>query len=101
MSSADTRFRFRFSLRVLFVVMALLSCWLGWEWRISNERHKVRTLVESRGGSFYHGDRYRFNLFGDWQEMQVELPSAKFSKDEELEVRRVFPESAIYVPAPR
>ena len=84
-----------FSLRTLFIVMTLACVWLGWEYNVSRERHRVRAWVEAHGGRFSHRDRYRVNLFDDWQENHVYVPD-EFSDEEFAKVERTFPESRVF-----
>jgi hypothetical protein len=40
-----------YSIRTLLIAVTILCVWLGWQWRIVNERRELRSLIESRGGS--------------------------------------------------
>ena len=56
MTAPRHRRLFRFSLRTMLVVVALVGCWLGWERHIVNGRAAVRQAIEKAGGTFYTGD---------------------------------------------
>ena len=44
---------FRFSLRTLFVLIAIFGCWLGWQAHIVRERRELLQLVESQASDTF------------------------------------------------
>jgi hypothetical protein len=45
---------FRFSLRTLFVVVTVLSIWLGWQAKIVRDRKAAMVEINGVGGSYTH-----------------------------------------------
>ena len=106
-------FRFAFSLRMLFVVMTMFGCWLGWQLAIV--RHRVAEIqrMKSSGGKvlssvpFYASSMFsrwpldhfetpnisRFRrLLGDRPVGAIQLPSIDLDESECQSIRKTFPE---------
>jgi hypothetical protein len=106
----------RFSLRTMFVIVTVLSCWLGWESSVVRERQAVRRESEERG--FFHfvsADEYlrryppgdtrpdvaRVSIFRQWlgdeaiQEIWYYRDDQRISEVEQRRLAKAFPEAEI------
>jgi hypothetical protein len=114
------RRRFRFSLRMLFVLVTVICLWLGWNARTVNARRALLAEIESRGGQAICGPEVIGlrcwspallfvetdvpvspirRLLGDSVVEVIYLPSAAFSCDDGDRIQDVFPE-ALLLPGP-
>ncbi|MGD9722210.1 MAG: hypothetical protein AB7O59_11795 [Pirellulales bacterium] len=117
-SQPTRRWRIAFSLRLLFVVVTLLGCWLGWHLHVKSERQRMAAWVAARGGSVrteaqtvatlsafgtpVHPSAYArplpiaWRLFGIAPVRNVYLPFGKFTADDAERLRPLFPEADFF-----
>lgn len=107
---------FRFSLRTLFVVVALFGCWLGWNLYRVNERDRCLHEIAQRGArilspaffSRHYGSVRTTTQAGVpvvWKLMGADplgaivLPDNQFDDLDRRRIQSLFPEAAVTVEA--
>ena len=101
-------FRVSFSLRTLFVVVAMLACCFGWLGRNMNQVRDRDRFLETipLHGSFAHGDGgwikrripFVWTILGAKPfKMDIRIPDDKFTPAEIERIREVFPEAKVSV----
>jgi hypothetical protein len=110
MTSAPKRRWFRYSLRMLFVVVTVIACWLGWNLHVVEERKLLRSWIQkNRGHVLPAADWMRYRplnepitiplirqWFGDEPIYSVSLPygSSQFDLDR---TRAAFSEARVQI----
>jgi hypothetical protein len=113
MGAAGQRRGLRFGRRTLFVGLAIVGCWLGWNVHRVQERAEMRQDIGWRGAIVASpGRRLRtlspsstirapgtlpamWSLMGAWPVGVIGLPDDTFSADEMDRIGALFPEAEI------
>jgi hypothetical protein len=102
---APKRRWFRFSLRTLFVVVAVFAVWLGWNVRQIRTRDVLLKSIQSRGATIYQ-TTYNgrepslrlpplYYIIGCGPIGCVWLRDDRFTEDDVQAVKRTFPEAEV------
>ncbi len=97
------RFRFRFGLRTLFVLLTLSAVFLGWNVHQVREREKLLRSISVRGamfGSINSGQPQQplplvWSLLGATPVGFIEVPSGIFSEYDLHRLKTLFPEAKV------
>ena len=99
--------RFHFSLRTLFVVVAITGIWLGWQRHLVSERKKILQWLELNQGFAYFEDKRFAGVpatipfwrlwMGDQAYTSIALRQGYVSVEEEARTKTLFPEANVYV----
>ena len=98
--TAPNRCQFRFSLRSLFVVMALLGIlggWLAWQIVAVHERNKLISAHVGRDVSNPDSSRIplAWSILGASSVNSISLPADEFSNDDLARYHSAFPEADV------
>jgi hypothetical protein len=108
MNGKPNRRWLRYSIRTLLIAITILCVWLGWNYRIVEERKAVMKLIESRGGHIIAGDPFSSppeyppdvswirTLLGDEGRYAFDLPES-MPDEERARVIQAFPEADVTV----
>ena len=100
------RFRFRFSLRWLFLAMAAVALWLGWNIYQLHQRKIVEAYITTLGGSLWRGESqiqvprpwkrmpFTWRLLGEKPVQSIWARGAS-DEDDRAQIKAYFPEADI------
>jgi hypothetical protein len=101
---------FRFSLRVLMGAVAIACAYLGWQWRLADERRAMRQLVVESGGEVSTdlnpfavpgaaGVNWARQLMGDF-EVSYFFKLERMTDQDLSRLKQAFPETEIGMQSP-
>ena len=94
---------FRFSLRALFILIAVIAVWLGWNLNRVRQREEMVTWIRAMSGTVLYGSPHRpwqkvplsWKLLGADSVSYIKLGGNAYNPDDLRRAQLLFPEAEI------